>query len=112
LIFGFRPEEAELQESASGTHTPNQLTGTIDDVEPIGNQVLYYLTIGTEVYVVSKEAERAAFEKRGLLGTSVAVRFHPHSVHLFDPTTERAVYHAGLLTAPTPGVAVEPPHNN
>jgi multiple sugar transport system ATP-binding protein len=112
LIFGFRPEEAELLESATGAHTPNRLTGTIDDVEPIGNQVLYYLTIGTNVYVVSKEAERAAFEKRGLLGKSVAVLFHPHSVHLFDPETERAVYHAGFLTAPAPGVAVEPPHHN
>jgi hypothetical protein len=64
------------------------------------------------VYVVSKEAERAAFEKRGLLGKSVAVLFHPHSVHLFDPETERAVYHAGFLTAPTPSVAAEPPHHN
>jgi multiple sugar transport system ATP-binding protein len=112
LIFGFRPEEAELQDSTSGATTPNQLMGTIDDVEPIGNQVLYYLTIGSRVYVVSKEAERAAFEKRGLLGKSVAVLFHPHSVHLFDPATERAVYHAGFFTAPMPGVAVEPPHHN
>jgi multiple sugar transport system ATP-binding protein len=109
VIFGFRPEEAEMQESTGDATAPNRLTGTIDDVEPIGNQVLYYLTIGTKVYVVSKEAERAAFEKRGLLGKSVAVRFHPHSVHLFDPTTERAVYHAGFLTAPTPGVPVAPP---
>jgi multiple sugar transport system ATP-binding protein len=82
--------------------------GTIDDVEPIGNQVLYYLTIGTQVYVVSKEAERQAFEKRRVLGKSMVVLFDPQRLHLFDPQTERAIYHAEFLTAPVPGSVAQP----
>jgi multiple sugar transport system ATP-binding protein len=96
LIFGFRPEEANV-DGKTDSPPPNAMEGVIDDVEPVGNIVLYYITLGKKVYIVSKEAEREAFEKRGLLGKSVIVTFYPHRMHLFDPDTEKAVYHSGLL---------------
>jgi multiple sugar transport system ATP-binding protein len=97
MIFGFRPEEAEMLQQASGAPTPNGMAGIIDDVEPIGNLVLYYITVGDKVYVVSREAEKEAFDKRSLLGKSVLVAFDPRRLHLFDPATEKAVYHSGLV---------------
>ncbi|MBI4639300.1 MAG: sn-glycerol-3-phosphate ABC transporter ATP-binding protein UgpC [Candidatus Tectomicrobia bacterium] len=97
MIFGFRPEEAEMDRKVSSLPSPNCMEGVIDDVEPVGNLVLYYITLGKRVYAVSKEAERAAFEKRALLGESVVITFYPRRMHLFDPEKEKAVYHAGLL---------------
>jgi hypothetical protein len=47
--------------------------------------------------VVSCEAEKEAFDKRNLLGKSVLTAFDPQRIHLFDPTTEKAVYHSGLI---------------
>ncbi len=97
MIFGFRPEEAEIDGQGRSLSAPNTMEGVIDDVEPVGNLVLYYLNVGNKVYVVSKEAEREAFEKRGLLGKTVTVTFDPQRMHLFDLETEKAVYHTGLV---------------
>lgn len=36
---------------------PHRMQGVIDDAETIRNPVLYYITIGAKLYMVSEEAD-------------------------------------------------------
>ncbi len=57
VTYGFQPEEAELREQDGAVSFPHRREGVLDDVEPIGNLVLYYITIGEKLYIVREETD-------------------------------------------------------
>jgi hypothetical protein len=57
VIYGFQPEEAQLRAQDGALSFPHRREGVLDDVEPIGNLVLYYITIGEKPYIVREETD-------------------------------------------------------
>ena len=89
--LGFRPENAQM--TAPGE--AGSLAGEVYVVEPLGNETLIAVTVGSEQ--VNLRAP-AGFEPA--VGEPCGVRPDPGRLHLFDPDTEAAIETAaGTLPA-------------
>jgi multiple sugar transport system ATP-binding protein len=75
IILGVRPEDLRLDEGGA-------LKGVIDVVEPIGNEVFIYLTIGEHPAII-----RTSPGKKFRIGDIIPLKFNREKLHIFDKNT-------------------------
>jgi multiple sugar transport system ATP-binding protein len=86
VIFGIRPED--IQDRALWRDAPQEWTvrATVDVHEPIGSDIILYLTTGDQSVVARVDAKSEA-----RMGLPVEVVFNMRKLHLFDPETAQAI---------------------
>ncbi|MDR7426062.1 MAG: ABC transporter ATP-binding protein [Armatimonadota bacterium] len=86
VIFGIRPED--IQDRALWRDAPQEWTvrATVDVHEPIGSDIILYLTTGDQSVVARVDAKSEA-----RMGLPVEVVFNMRKLHLFDPDTAQAI---------------------
>ncbi|MFC6976705.1 ABC transporter ATP-binding protein [Halomicroarcula sp. GCM10025709] len=94
LVFGIRPEDIEIGESADNPAHEFEMTATV--VEPMGNQNVVHLefpgeTEGTEDLVATTEGM-----KQVDAGETVRVYIPPETVHVFDAASGEALHNRQL----------------
>jgi multiple sugar transport system ATP-binding protein len=88
VIFGIRPEDIYDKLFAVGEKDAgNVVAADIDVTEPLGNQTLLHIKLGEALCVASVNPQTTAKE-----GTKIDVVVDMTKMHLFDPSTEKAVY--------------------
>jgi multiple sugar transport system ATP-binding protein len=112
VTLGFRPEAPTLVDTGGGGETPESETesgaltvpGQVDVVEPVGERAFVYVTLESGPRLTIAVPGGTTVNER----TPVGVRLPWSGVHLFDTTTDRALYHpdweqegplAGLITS-------------
>ena len=87
VIFGVRPEDMydNALDPARG-NGGNTLTATVDVIEPMGAVVYVYLTAGEHSLIAALDAAT-----RAAVGEPLVVALDMDHIHLFDPSTERAL---------------------
>jgi multiple sugar transport system ATP-binding protein len=86
VVFGIRPED--IQDRALATDAPPGWTiqAGVDVHEPLGSDVILYLTVGGSSIVARVDARSSA-----TMGDTIDVVCNMRKMHLFDPQTEQAV---------------------
>ena len=83
VTLGVRPEDVYLAGGAGRVQSPTDVaTGTIDVVEPMGNEIVLYMTIGSHSVVARVEPQDVPES-----GAPVEVVFDAAKLHLFDGET-------------------------
>ncbi|AUV84552.1 sugar ABC transporter ATP-binding protein (plasmid) [Salinigranum rubrum] len=80
VVLGVRPEDVVIE--AEPNDEPETLAATVDVVEPMGDLSYVYLSISDADVTATVEGKRVF-----TTGQTVAMRFPPDHLHLFDPTT-------------------------
>ena len=81
--LGFRPEHATMVDAG----TPNSLAGEVYVVEPLGNETLLAISLGSDIVNI-----RADAEVNPAVGATCGVLPQPHQIHLFDPATGVSIH--------------------
>jgi len=86
VIFGIRPED--IQDRALVGDAPRgwTITAAVDVHEPLGSDVILYLTAGGKSIVARVDARSTA-----KMGDTIDVVCNMRKLHLFDPQTEQAI---------------------
>jgi multiple sugar transport system ATP-binding protein len=86
VVFGIRPED--IQDHALVPDPPRgwTITAAVDVHEPLGSDVILYLTAGGKSIVARVDARSTA-----KMGDTLAVVCNMRKLHLFDPQTEQAI---------------------
>lgn len=88
--LGIRPEHIDLAPAVDARHG---IAAELYSFEPTGAENLYVLRAGdVEVTTRNSTTETAGLGKQE--GTSLAMRFDPNWIYLFDPGTGRTIVHA------------------
>ncbi len=82
VIVGVRPEHFSPTSQVGQT-----LNGTVQVVEPLGSDTLVHMAIGGGLLTA-----RMAPDIRPAVGQALSIGVDPARLHLFDPTTERALH--------------------
>ena len=86
ITFGIRPED--IYDPSYGTELPSkqEMTATVEVVEPMGSEIYLYMTTGKTNFVARVEPHVRAEvdQKKKLL-------FNMEKVHFFDPVTEQNI---------------------
>ncbi len=77
-MWGIRPEGVRLVHEPQ----PDDVTGTIEIVEPLGSRQFLFVRVGQHLLTVVTDAEM-----RSNVGERCYLRFPSRSVHLFDAET-------------------------
>jgi multiple sugar transport system ATP-binding protein len=86
VTLGIRPEHIHLHRPA-GIATLAPISVTIDVVEPVGNEVFLYFSLGSNVRCVA----RAATDAPPAVGKTCELLVDTSKVHFFDAATERTL---------------------
>ncbi len=81
LVFGIRPEEITIAQE-----TPPDLIGIVALREPLGDETIYDLQVGTQLLQL-----RAAPTLRLKLGDQVPLKIDQQALRIFDRQTEQAI---------------------
>ncbi len=86
IIFGIRPEDIQDRAFARDAHPGWVLKATVDVHEPLGSDVILYLSVGPHSIVARVDAHSEA-----KMGQATEVVFNMRKLHLFDPQTHQAI---------------------
>jgi len=86
VIFGIRPEDIQDRAFARDAHPGWVLRATVDVHEPLGSDVILYLSVGPHSIVARVNAHSEA-----KMGQVTEVVFNMRKLHLFDPQTHQAI---------------------
>jgi multiple sugar transport system ATP-binding protein len=78
VVCGIRAEDITV--NTSGNPVPNQITGVIDLVEPLGSDVFASVALGKEMLLARARPDLGLQE-----GQSIGITLDPAKVHLFAP---------------------------
>jgi len=92
IICGFRPEAIALADHPRFQNKSEDITARIDDVEPVGDNELIYVTCGKQLLVANKDISTGILDRRALIGKEATIHFNLDRLHLFDKDTQAAVY--------------------
>jgi len=92
VICGFRPEAVALVDYAAFKNRTEPIEGRIDDVEPVGENQLIYVSCGNILFVARKEVASGVLARHGVVGKTVPITFDMDQIHLFDKATEQAIH--------------------
>ncbi|HEV8340295.1 MAG TPA: sn-glycerol-3-phosphate ABC transporter ATP-binding protein UgpC [bacterium] len=86
VVFGIRPED--IQDRALWRDAPQEWTvrATVDVHEPIGSDIILYLTLGEHTVIARVDAHSEA-----RMGKPAEVVFNMRKLHLFSPETSQAI---------------------
>jgi multiple sugar transport system ATP-binding protein len=86
VIFGIRPEDIQDRAFARDAAPDTTLRAMVDVHEPLGSDVILYLSTGPHVIVARVDAHSEA-----RMGHETEVVFNMRRMHLFDPQTHEAI---------------------
>jgi len=86
VIFGLRPEDIADRSLVSEANPAWTIRAGVDVHEPLGSDVILYLTVGPHSIVARVDAHSAA-----KMGQQIEVVFNMRKMHLFDPQTQEAI---------------------
>ncbi len=86
VVFGIRPEDIQDRALAGDAPAGWTIVAGVDVHEPLGSDVILYLTAGGSSIVARVDARTSA-----KMGDTIAVVCNMRKMHLFDPQTEQAI---------------------
>ncbi|HEU5299944.1 MAG TPA: sn-glycerol-3-phosphate ABC transporter ATP-binding protein UgpC [bacterium] len=86
VVFGIRPEDIQDKALAGPAAPGSTIRATVDVHEPLGSDVILYLTVGSHSIVARVDAHTQA-----RMGQSIEVVLDMRKMHLFDPQTQQAI---------------------
>jgi len=86
VVFGIRPEDIQDRALAGTAAQGTTIRTTVDVHEPLGSDVILYLTVGSHSIVARVDAHTQA-----RMGQSIEVVLDMRKMHLFDPQTQQAI---------------------
>jgi multiple sugar transport system ATP-binding protein len=86
VIFGIRPEDIQDKAFARDAHPGTTLKALVEVHEPLGSDVILYLSSGAHSIVARVDAHSQA-----RMGHDAEVVFNMRKMHLFDPQTHAAI---------------------
>ncbi len=86
VIFGIRPEDIADRALTNGSQPAWTIKAAVDVHEPLGSDVILYLTAGSQTLVARVDARTEA-----KMGQSIEVVFNMRKMHLFNPETQEAI---------------------
>jgi len=86
VIFGIRPEDIQDRALATEIASGWTIAATVDVHEPLGSDVILYLTVGAQSIVARVDARTQA-----KMGAPVKVVLNMRKMHLFNPDTNEAI---------------------
>ncbi len=86
VIFGIRPEDIQDRALAAEAPLGSTIKAGVDVHEPLGSDVILYLTVGGQSIIARVDARTQA-----KMGTSVEVVVNMRKMHLFNPDTQEAI---------------------
>jgi len=86
VVFGIRPEDIQDRALAASPNPAWTIRATVDVHEPLGSDVILYLTAGAHSIVARVDAHTQA-----KMGQEIEVVFDMRKMHLFDPQTQGAI---------------------
>ncbi len=84
IIMGIRPEDLDDTAKTPGHQV---VSGYVDVVEPMGNEIVVYLRFGKTPVVA-----RINPNSTPSVNTDYSIAFNMNKAHFFDPETEEAIY--------------------
>ena len=86
VVFGIRPEDIADRSLVSDANPAWTIRVGVDVHEPLGSDVILYLTVGPHSIVARVDAHSVA-----KMGQQIEVVFNMQKMHLFDPQTQEAL---------------------
>lgn len=86
IIFGIRPEDIQDGALVGDANPGWTLRALVDVHEPLGSDVILYLTAGSQSIVARVDAHSQA-----KMGQRIDVVLNMRKMHLFNPTTQEAI---------------------
>jgi multiple sugar transport system ATP-binding protein len=86
VVFGIRPEDIADRALLSEADPGWTIRAGVDVHEPLGSDVILYLTVGSHSIVARVDAHTQA-----KMGQQIEVVFNMRKMHLFDPQTQAAL---------------------
>jgi multiple sugar transport system ATP-binding protein len=86
VIFGIRPEDIHNPQFAPPSIMAQEVEGTIDVTELMGNEIIVYIKSGDHSFVA-----RVDPRSRYVMGSKTNVVFNMDNMHIFDQETEKAI---------------------
>jgi len=86
VVFGIRPEDIEDRAFARDVQPAWALRATVDVHEPLGSDVILYLSSGSHLIVARVDAHSQA-----KMGQMAEVVLNLRRMHLFDPQTHQVI---------------------
>lgn len=86
VVFGLRPEDIHDRALAGEANPAWTIRAAVDVHEPLGSDVILYLTAGSHSIVARVDAHTQA-----QMGRSIEVVFDMRKMHLFDAQTQEAI---------------------
>ena len=86
VVFGIRPEDIADRALAGNANPAWTIRALVDVHEPLGSDVILYLTAGSHSFVARVDAHTQA-----KMGQTIEVVFDMRKMHLFNPETQEAV---------------------
>jgi len=86
VVFGIRPEDIQDRALAASPNPAWTIRATVDVHEPLGSDVILYLTVGAHSIVARVDAHTQA-----RMGQSIEVVLDMRKMHLFNPQTQEAI---------------------
>jgi len=86
VVFGIRPEDIQDRALAGTAAQGTTIRALVDVHEPLGSDVILYLTVGSHSIVARVDAHTQA-----RMGQSIEVVLDMRKMHLFDPQTQQAI---------------------
>ncbi len=86
IIFGIRPEDIHDKALRPGAKDESALKAAVDVHEPLGSDIILYLTVGEHSIVARVDARSQA-----RMGQNTEVVLDMKKMHVFNPETHEAV---------------------
>jgi multiple sugar transport system ATP-binding protein len=86
VVFGIRPEDIADRALADGAQPEWTIKALVDVHEPLGSDVILYITAGAHSIVARVDARSVA-----RMGQPIEVVFNMRKMHLFNPVTQEAI---------------------
>ncbi len=83
---GVRPEHLDLVTDANAGTTDNQLTGTVEVIEPLGAVTIVQVRVGEHIVTAELDSHTSL-----AMGDPAALTCDSHKLHLFDAASEKTL---------------------
>ena len=87
VVFGVRPEDMSLHDSATGPNNGNTISARADVVETLGSEIFVYLTCEAQTIVARMEVQ----DSPPAVGQRLEVDLKMSKTHVFDKETSRTI---------------------
>jgi multiple sugar transport system ATP-binding protein len=92
VICGFRPEAIALSEYTQFKNKSEDIKARIDDVEPVGDSQLIYVSFGDHLFIANKDVISGFLDRHAVIEKDTRISFNLDQIHLFDKSSEEAIY--------------------